>query len=575
VPGYVPRERWNMALVVRARDTQLLVDLNRALATLAESGEVRKVYADHGVPFRPPFTDTARRPAPVNTWRRIRDRGEVVLSMDPANLPYSAAKGDRPGFDVEIARALAAELGVKLRLDWLDVHRETAVGKLLQRECDLALGAVVEPNAVEDDEELAGKVVYSRPYYGTGYLLVQRRKGPHARSLAELKGEKAERLGAEAGSVADYRLRQRGYPRRLFPNQLAALKSLDEGAIDHAYLWANVGWTMHASPDFALEIVPGYVPEDRWNVAVGLCPGDDELKARVDAAVEKLVKDGTVARALARYHVPYFPPFGGEKAGGEGVIRHAVADRGPEPQLERVQTSRNAYGGLARVRSAGELVVGLDQNNLPFSAAHPRPAGLDYEIAGLLAERLGVSLRVYWAYSAHDSYPSKLATKKLCDVILGVMPDDRFAHRVLYSRPYYEAGYQFVVRAGEGPPGEPVAVEQGVAVRGLEGRKVRPYPSLEGVLEVVASGEAPAGYVVSTRGPWLAQRRWPGKLTFVAGPGDVDRFPLCAAVRKGDGDLRAAIDRALEDLGRSGRLAPVFARWNVPYTPPPRREGPP
>ena len=144
--------------------------------------------------------------------------------------------------------------------------------------------------------------------------------------------------------------------------------------------------------------------------------------------------------------------------------------------MERIQKSKNPYAGLARVRSAGELVVGLDQNNLPFSTAHPEPSGLDYEIAGLLAEQLGVSLRVYWAYSSHDSYPSKLASKQLCDVILGVMPDDRFAQRVLYSRPYYFANYQLVVRAGEGPPAdrEAVAVEEGVAVRGLKGREVRP-----------------------------------------------------------------------------------------------------
>jgi polar amino acid transport system substrate-binding protein len=575
VTEYVPRERWNLALAVRAGDARLLVDLNRTLAQLAESGEVRKVYADHGVPFRAPFTDSARRTAAPDTWRRVRDRGALVVSMDPANLPYSSARGDRPGFDVEIVRALAAELGVKLRLDWLDVRHETAVGKLLQRECDLALGAVVDPNAVEDDEELAGKVVYSRPYYGTGYLLVQRSKGPHIKSLAEVKGARAERLGAEAGSVADYRLRQRGYLRRLFPNQLAVLKSLNEGAIDFGYLWANVGWALHASPEFAVEIVPGYVPEDHWNVAVALCRGDDELKARIDAAVAKLVRDGTVSRALARYHVPYFPAFaegkpaGTEGAGGEGVIRHGVAGRGPEPQLGRVQTSRHPYGGLVRVRSAGELVVGLDQNNLPFSGAHPRPAGLDYEIAGLLAEQLGVSLRVYWAYSAHDSYPSKLATKKLCDVILGVTPDDRFARRVLYSRPYYVAGYRLVVRDGEGPAGdEPLAVEEGVAVRGLGGRKVRPYPSLEAVLGAVAAGEAKAGYVIATRGPWLAERHWPGRLKFVDGPEGVDRFPVCAAVRKDDGDLKAAIDEALEELGRSGRLARVFARWHVPYASP-------
>ena len=96
--------------------------------------------------------------------------------MDPANLPYSAAKGERPGFDVELARALARQLGVKLRIDWLDVHHETAVGAALQRPCDLVLGEAVAANAVADDEELAGKILYSRPYYGTGYVLVAARR---------------------------------------------------------------------------------------------------------------------------------------------------------------------------------------------------------------------------------------------------------------------------------------------------------------------------------------------------------------------------------------------------------------
>jgi polar amino acid transport system substrate-binding protein len=589
VTEYVPRERWNMALAVRAENAKLLVEMNRALADLTESGELRKAYAEQGVPFRPPFTDTANRTETVNTWKRIRDRGELIVSMDPANLPYSSAKGDRPGFDVELAQALARELGVKLRLDWLDIHRTTAMGKLLSRECDLALGAAIDPNAVEDDDELEGKVIYSRPYYGTGYLLVRRKQGPHVKSLAELKGPKSERLATEAGSVADYRLRQRGYLRRLFRNQLAVLKALQDGAIDYAYLWANVGWTLHTTPEFAVEIAPGYVPEDHWDIAVALRQGDEELKRHVDAALAKLIKDGTVARAVARYHVPYFPPFEegkGEKAGAvgqaspTGVIRHAVIDRGLEPQMQRVQTSKQPYGGLSRVRSAGELVVGLDQNNLPFSTAHPKPAGLDYEIAGLLAEQLGLPLRVYWAYSAHDSYPSKLATKNFCDVILGVMPDDRFAQRVLYSKPIYHARYQLVVRAGEDSPtgldqlgSPPLAVERGVAVRGLQGREVQSYPNLEAILEGVASSQVKAGYVISTRGPWLAERRWPGKLKFIDVESSADRFPVCAAVRKTEGDLKGAIDRAFEELDRSGRLAQVFARWHIPYTSPHSKEG--
>ncbi len=79
---------------------------------------------------------------------------------------------------MELARALAEKLQVKLRIDWLDVQHETAVGQLLQHECDLILGEAVADNAVADDEELAGKVLYSRPYYGTGYLLVAAQERP-------------------------------------------------------------------------------------------------------------------------------------------------------------------------------------------------------------------------------------------------------------------------------------------------------------------------------------------------------------------------------------------------------------
>ncbi len=570
VTDFVPRERWNMALAARATDAQLLVDLNRALAQLAESGALRKIYADHGVTLRPPFTGSIPRQSAPNTWLRVRQRGELVISADPANLPYSSARDDRPGIDVEVGRALADRLHAKLRIDWLDIQRETAVGRLIEHQCDLVLGEAIATNAVVDDEELAGKVLYSRPYYGTGYLLVQRKNGPHVQSLSELKGAKSQRLAAEAGSIADYNLRQRGYLRRLYRNQLAVLKALSDGDIDHAYLWANAGWTLHVSPDLNAELVPNYVPEDHWNIAVAMSRRDDELKQHEDTALDSLIADGTIRRVLGRYHVPYhaaFPePAHEDHAGTAQPIRHEVAQRGPEPQMQAVQRSKHAYEGLARVRSAGELVVGLDQNNLPFSTAHPQPAGLDYELAGLLAQELGVRLRVYWAYSAHDSYPSKLTTRGLCDVILGVMPDDRFGGRVLYSHPYYHARYQLVTRSGAGTPAleEPLGIEAGIAARGIDSRSLRLFPSTEAVLEAVATGKVSSGYVISTSGSWLASKQWQGELAFLpAGAATVDCFSICAAVRKSDRDLKDAIDHAWDELDRSGRLAQVLARWHI------------
>jgi ABC-type amino acid transport substrate-binding protein len=102
-------------------------------------------------------------------------------------------------------------------------------------------------------------------------------------------------------------------------------------------------------------------------------------------------------------------------------------------------------------------------------------------------------------------------------------------------------------------------------VRGLEGRTVRRFPSTDAILEAVANGQVRAGYVISTRTPWLAHERWPSKLTFLPAAGSVDTFPISAAVRKADSDLKDAIDRAWDELDRSGRLARVFARWHVPY----------
>ena len=74
-------------------------------------------------------------------------------------------------------------------------------------------------------------------------------------------------------------------------------------------------------------------------------------------------------------------------------------------------------------------------------------------------------------------------------------------------------------------------------------------------------------------GPGRHRNAGPGKLGVLpAAPrlrpdALADRFPVGAAVGKTDGALTEAIDRAGDDLDRSGRLARAFARWHIPYYP--------
>ena len=585
VDEFVSPYRWAIGIAVRANDTTLRGELSRAVESSLQHAEFPALFKKYGLVHRPPLVDSPKKAPKAlhNTWQHVQETGNLVVSMDPANLPYSSADADKPGFDVEIARLLAKELGLRLDLQWIDIHRETAIGQLLEQECDLAFGASIDPDAMDDEEALAGRVIYSRPYYGTGYMLFAREGAAPVATLSDLQGERSRRMGTQAGTIADYSLRQNGYMRRLFGTQLGVLNALEKGDIDYAYMWPNFDWMLHNDPKIHAKSVAGFVPKDRWNIAVAMRQDDAELKQHVDQALERILKRGDIARTFKTYHMPHFAPFESPTDSNDsdspidsqtdktGSVRQPLK-RGREHQMSRRQRSRRQYNGLQSVRSRGTLVVGLDQNNLPYSKSHPKPSGIDYEIAQLLAEELEVSLEVYWAYSSHDSYPSKLANRRLCDVILGVMPDDRFAQRVVFSRPYYFAEYVYAVPAENQSTEQnkllgdsPIAAEPGLAVRGLEGKQVQALVNLPSILAAISSGEVATGYVLSSRAHWLASEQWPGKLRFVTPKPSVDRFPICVAMRRNEADFTEAINSALDKLRQSGQLEQVFARWHIPF----------
>jgi ABC-type amino acid transport substrate-binding protein len=49
-------------------------------------------------------------------------------------------------------------------------------------------------------------------------------------------------------------------------------------------------------------------PELRWNLAVGLRRADRPRREAIDAAIDRLVSDGTVARIYARYGIEHRSP---------------------------------------------------------------------------------------------------------------------------------------------------------------------------------------------------------------------------------------------------------------------------
>ena len=112
---------------------------------------------------------------------------------------------------------------------------------------------------------------------------------------------------------------------------------------------------------------------------------------------------------------------------------------------------------------------------------------------------------------------------------------------------------------------EPVAVEEGVAVRGLERAAVQAVSQHRGDSGSRRQRKRESRLRDLDTRSWLAQERWPGKLVFFRRPNPWTVFPsvrLCEkqtviSRTRSTGPGMSWIDRV--------ELAKVFARWHIPY----------
>ena len=95
--------------MIRRPPRSTLFPYTTLFRSLVQSDEIRQAFASQGVAYRAAFSQEEQEVVAGDTWKRIQERGELVVTMDPANLPYSSADEDRPGFDVDLAvRTIAA-----------------------------------------------------------------------------------------------------------------------------------------------------------------------------------------------------------------------------------------------------------------------------------------------------------------------------------------------------------------------------------------------------------------------------------------------------------------------------------
>jgi polar amino acid transport system substrate-binding protein len=232
-------------------------------------------------------------PAQARSLETIRSLGAIGLCVHPNSLPFASKAGDPPGFQIELGQALAHELGVSLKLNWI-----TTIHHIRSADCDIVMDVIADREAQGETN-----LRITKPYYRTGVALAV----PLTSKITSFKDlSERTKVGVQVGSVAAMVIGQRRVPISIFGFEVDSLEALTNHEIDAAAVTPTVaGYFNLTHSDKPVRILDLDESEAdlNWNVAVGMVRPDERLRDAIDGALERLRADGTVDRIYRRYGI--------------------------------------------------------------------------------------------------------------------------------------------------------------------------------------------------------------------------------------------------------------------------------
>jgi len=236
--------------------------------------------------------------AGARTLAEVKSLGAISMCANADALPYASKDPDRPGFQIELGRALAQGLGVPLNVEWILPRRRANVVN-----CDLLFDVVNDPAVHE------GRLLLSHPYQKSGLALGLRSDAEPITDFKELK--KGQKIGIMVGSMASMVLNKAGKSTSPYAFQTDMVEDLQKGELYGAAVSsATMSYYIRQHPDSGLRLVNAFdgVPQLTWEVAVGLRKSDAALLDAVNQVLEKLIADGTLTSIYAKYGVEHRLP---------------------------------------------------------------------------------------------------------------------------------------------------------------------------------------------------------------------------------------------------------------------------
>jgi polar amino acid transport system substrate-binding protein len=212
-----------------------------------------------------------------------------------SGAPYSFKSPEDPdkmlGFETEIVAALAQELNAEPQ--FFQNNWEGLIQGLNRKDYDLVI------NGLEITPDRAAEVHFSQPYYYTSESLAVRKTTNDVTKLEDLKGR---RVGTLEGSLAQRILKEQKFPIEVVPyaEEVNVYSDLALGRIDAVLLDEPIA-LYYGKPNPELKLVGEPIGEMAYGIATR--KDDIQLGARIETALNHLIRDGTLRTILERWNL--------------------------------------------------------------------------------------------------------------------------------------------------------------------------------------------------------------------------------------------------------------------------------
>ncbi len=216
---------------------------------------------------------------------RVRKSGELRVGTDATYPPFESAEGgDFSGFDIDLGRAIARELGVKAR--FINASFDGIFPALQNGTFDIVISSVtITP-------ERSASMLFSDPYYDSGQLIAVNQDRQGIATPDDLKGKT---IGVQINTTAQFELEKKdGVTVNKYNTIDLALLDLRNHRIDAVVGDAPVLKYMIFQSFRELKTVGRRFTDEKFGIA--LAQNSEDLQQEINKALKKIRETGEYDR---------------------------------------------------------------------------------------------------------------------------------------------------------------------------------------------------------------------------------------------------------------------------------------